>query len=527
MSSRRRRWEQLQSRWASGERLSADEERERLDYAALDPAAQRELELFAELRNRAAREGDTVSLALTDSVLDAVQERPRLRLVSSTQQGADRSYDELRPVWRTRALVMAAALLVTAAFGGTLMMLPSAAPRRVAAASSTQPPPLGLAAHAVLVLAAGDVLVGGRPAGVGQDPIREGQRVTTRNGRACLTIDSDVDVCLADDSSVQLQWLAAQSIRLQVESGTVLASLARRAPGSTFSLIMDELSATARGTTFAARREKGQREVIVLDGVVDVVHGGERRERVDAHSRVLVHSAVGPFERMPVDSSEEARLLTLRSSHTLWTGGDLGVLRVFAASSAALRASIDDQALLPLPLRMFVRVGKHRLTWRDAAGAETSSWVDVTSGETNHVEPPLPGTVAAPHGQPTEKRSPTALLEAARREVARARPREALALYEKLRAEYPDSPEARTVLVTMGKLELNLGRQERALRRFDAYVEYGGALAQEALAGKIRALRALRRGEEERAAIRQYLARHPRGLEAPLFEKRLQELGTQ
>jgi hypothetical protein len=527
MSGRRRRWELLQSRWASGERLSADEERERLDYAALDPAARRELELFAELRDRAAADGDTVSPALIDNVLDAVQARPRLRLVTPSQGGADASIDEPRRAWLPRALV-AAALLTTAAFGVAFMLRPSAAPRPVAPAMPPKHPLPARAMRAVLVLAAGDVVVDGRRASVGQEPLQEGQRVTTRNGNACLTIDADVDVCLADNSSLQLQWLAAQNIRLQVETGTAIASLAHRAPGSTFSLVMDEVSATARGTTFAARRQNGQSEIIVLDGTVDVVRGGERRERLEAHSRVLVRSGVRALERTTVGRGDEAPLLALRSSHELWQGGGaLGALHVFAASPAALRASIDDQAALLLPLQTFVRTGKRRVTWQDTAGAEiSSSWIDVAAGETRHVEPPPPSVVTAPRAEPAEKQSPAALLGAARREVGRARPREALALYEKLRAAYPDSAEARTVLVTMGKLELQVGRQERALRHFDAYLERGGALAPEALAGRIRALRALGRRAQERDAIQQYLARHPRGMEAPLFQERLRELGS-
>jgi hypothetical protein len=99
-----------------------------------------------------------------------------------------------------------------------------------------------------------------------------------------------------------------------------------------------------------------------------------------------------------------------------------------------------------------------------------------------------------------------------------------LALYEQLRATYPAGAEARTVLVTMGKLELDLGRSDRALRRFDAYLRDGGTLVPEALAGKARALRALGRDREERRAIQQYLAAHPEGFEAPLFAKRLREL---
>jgi hypothetical protein len=52
-------------------------------------------------------------------------------------------------------------------------------------------------------------------------------------------------------------------------------------------------------------------------------------------------------------------------------------------------------------------------------------------------------------------------------------------------------------------------------------------LAPEALSGRIRALRALRQRPAEREAIQQYLARYPKGLERPLFEKRLKELDGQ
>jgi len=100
-------------------------------------------------------------------------------------------------------------------------------------------------------------------------------------------------------------------------------------------------------------------------------------------------------------------------------------------------------------------------------------------------------------------------------------------LYEQLRATYPASAEARTVLVTMGKLELDLGRPGRALSRFEAYLRDGGTLVPEALAGRARALRALGRSEQERRAIQQYLAAHPNGFDAPLFGKRLRELGGQ
>ena len=124
-----------------------------------------------------------------------------------------------------------------------------------------------------------------------------------------------------------------------------------------------------------------------------------------------------------------------------------------------------------------------------------------------------------------EKPSAASLLNAARSELARGNPRAALALYEKLRASHPASSEAHTVLPTVGRLRLDLGNASAALRAFDAYLGRPGTLAPEALSGKIRALRALGQRGAERAAVQQYLARYPKGLERPLLERRLAELG--
>ncbi|HVR19289.1 MAG TPA: tetratricopeptide repeat protein, partial [Polyangiaceae bacterium] len=123
--------------------------------------------------------------------------------------------------------------------------------------------------------------------------------------------------------------------------------------------------------------------------------------------------------------------------------------------------------------------------------------------------------------------SPATLLARARKELAGGNARGALALYENLRSAHPASPEARTVLVTIGKLELDLKQPASALRSFDAYLAAPGPLGPEALAGKIRALRALGRSSDERAAIEVYLSRYPDGFESPLLEQRLQVLQGQ
>jgi hypothetical protein len=415
------------------------------------------------------------------------------------------------------------ALLLAAAGVLGLFATRSLPSQPVARPAEITTPPTGSRARAELVLAAGQVSVAGQSFSISQRPLAQGESVSTGEGRACLTIDPGVDVCLAEHTVVELESLAAPSLRLRVVRGAALATLSRRAPGSSFALLMADVSATAHGTSYVARHEGDETEVIVVEGVVEVARGRDRHQLVDAHSRMLIPSKSAAFAKTAVGRSEEARWLALRAPHQLWTGAAVGVLELAAALPTMQQARVDDQAPLPLPLQTFVPAGPHRISWRDTAGAESTSWIEVPAGETRRLTgpPPAGSAVSEPAGKP----SATALLELARRELAHAKPRQALALYEQLRSAHPASAEARTVLVTMGKLELDLGRPDRALARFDSYLQNGGALAPEALAGRARALRALGRSGEERRAIQKYLAAHPDGFDAPLFAKRLRELG--
>jgi hypothetical protein len=468
----RERWAALQTRWAAGEALSAAEERERLAFAAYDSLAQRELEVFAALRARAADEGELVCGKLIGRVLEASRVGPRLRLVGSEKADARPLRAKAQPSSSRPWLFAAAGLGLAAALGGVLLAVVKAPQHLVAPAGHATPQSLRKVARAELVLSAGQVLVDGLVTALDRRALAPGQVVATGEGRACLTIDPTIDVCLAEHSKIRLESLAASSIRVRVETGLALASLSRRNPGSSFALLAGDISATARGTTFAARHEAHQTEIIVVEGIVEVVRGGASSEQVGAHSRVLMRSGENVFERSQIAPAEEARLLELRVMPDVGLRTAFGVLE------------LDSKA----PLSRALPVSSTGLV---------------------------------------EKPSPAALLEAARAEVARGNGRAALAVYEKLRALYPASAEGHTVLPTIGKLQLDLDDSERALRSFDAYLKSPGMLAPEALSGRIRALRALRQRPAEREAIQQYLARYPKGLERPLFEKRLRELDGQ
>jgi tetratricopeptide (TPR) repeat protein len=87
----------------------------------------------------------------------------------------------------------------------------------------------------------------------------------------------------------------------------------------------------------------------------------------------------------------------------------------------------------------------------------------------------------------------------------------AIASYERLVEDFPRASAARTAMVTLGQLHLDAGRAKLALKWFDRYLASGGALAEDAHYGRIRALRALGRTAAEERAIASFLAEYPSG----------------
>jgi hypothetical protein len=100
---------------------------------------------------------------------------------------------------------------------------------------------------------------------------------------------------------------------------------------------------------------------------------------------------------------------------------------------------------------------------------------------------------------------------------------ESVGIYQRLQARFPRSPEAVLSHVLVGRLQLGRGKSTLALAEFGHYLraEPRGALAQEALEGKARALGRLGRVEEERAAYQELLSRYPNSIYAREARERL------
>ncbi len=516
--SNKRDWEALQERWVQGDALSQDEETAR--KTVKDPGSQRELAFFDALRAEAPKLSEFETAQVVKRVLLAAS-GSRLRLVDAKapQLSAPPRRSLFPRIALGLGLVLAGAALGTAGFtlSARSRQTPKLAASKVAPSSATRA--TGSVARTELVFASGDVRADGHPVSAGKQLLARGQRVSTGLGQACLTIDPAIDVCLAAATEVELESLDDAALRLRVLRGTAVAELAPRHANQTFSLLAGDAIATARGTAFAIDFAPADHvsRITVIEGKVEVTARGQST-LIPTHASLDFGESLGAHSL--VGRSEEARLWSLLEPRKLWAAAALGVLAVEAGQSPA-RASVDDLGPFELPLSVFVEPRRHHVVLH--GGAQESPFdPEVASGAVYTLRAPDPRTSAG-HGA-SEDDSAALLLARARERLRQKDPRGALGLYERLRARHPASPEATTVLVTLGKLELEVGTPARALAAFDSYLRHDGPLAPEALMGRIRALRALGRQTAERDAIHAYLARYPHGFDAPALSKRLATL---
>ncbi len=143
---------------------------------------------------------------------------------------------------------------------------------------------------------------------------------------------------------------------------------------------------------------------------------------------------------------------------------------------------------------------------------------------------PAPAVTTARRTGPAAETLGAAELFARANDARRANEtKRAIALYEELQERFPETREASTSRVALGRLLLDrTGDPARARALFGGYLarEPSGPLAEEARAG--RALAAMRLGdrEAERAAWNELLERHPGSVHAERARQRLSELGN-
>ncbi len=498
------------------------------DVAASNPLCQRELAILTELAAFDAGELDADDRAAADRVLSALGQHHDRRVVPlrpgtapPTDAPGRNSARRFPRRWTPAALV---AMLAAATLA--FLLLPS----KHAVETVSGPVTFARApAEWRLALSGSEVQVDGEAAQAGRQ-LAVGAILTTGEQHACMTLERVAAVCLDANSSVRVtaDLPASGERQLEVLGGTLVADVVERRDPTAFSLTSGSLEARALGTFFGLEvDDRGRKLVAVLEGRVEVSAGSISSVLSPSEQWLVAPADPGPQTLTP---ARALRYRELVSRPEIWRHGGTSVH--IETTPRGAEVSLDGELVGVSPLSILAAPGEHQVRVALANHAPAELSVNLSAEEDNRFVPFMLEKVAAPPAseatqvRQTSKDSAADLLEKARKLMSEGQWAQAAATYRKLRSAYPGSAEAKTVLVALGHLQLDrLGQPSAAKRSFSTYLSAGGgALSQEARHGKIRALRQLGANRAEAAAIREYLAKHPSGLDVARLTARLEEL---
>jgi len=436
--------------------------------------------------------------------------------------------------WRRRAILfgsIAAAAACAAIVVASLVDRPADGARPVAPALAARsaPEPVPLAASAPSP-APGAVLLGAEagPAGPGLEPgrrIAAGDEIGAAGGAVAISLDSGIKLLLLPGARVRIPALDAGGVEVRVEKGRAVAAVEPKRSGPPFSVTTAAGSVGVVGTVFEVGVVDGATRVGVLRGEVSLRASGGAASKLGVGET----SDIAGGERRALSETESQRLEQgLRVLDLLSDTEHASALDIQSLPTGA-QVSIDGVVLGATPIAALVRSG-HRTVELTAEGrAPVRELVELARGERLSRVFEL-GQISQRVGagrSPVPAASASEMLAKAQGLRASREWAAAADAYEELIASHPASTEARTSLISLGELRLaRLKAPAKALECYARYLETAsrGALAEEAMYGRARALRALGRADGEIAALRAFLDAYPNTLAAPQAAARLTEL---
>jgi TolA-binding protein len=355
--------------------------------------------------------------------------------------------------------------------------------------------------------------------------VAAGDVIDAEGGAVAIALDSGIKLLLLPGARVRIPALDSRAVEARVEAGAVLAAVEPKRRGPPFSVTTADGSVGVVGTVF---------EVSFVD---DVTRVGVLRGEVSLRANGAAPCALGVGEtsdlagldRQPLAGPESRtldqglRMLDLLSDTELASAVDIQSLPNGA------QVSIDGIVLGTTPIAALVRSG-HRTVELTAEGrAPVRELVELARGErlSRVFELGRISQRSRAERLPAAMANASAMLAQAQSLRASRDWTAAADAYEDLIAAYPTSTEARTSLISLGELRLvRLHAPAKALECYARYLETPskGALTEEALYGRARALRALGREDDEAAALRSFLEAYPNAFAAPQAALRLEEL---
>jgi len=387
-----------------------------------------------------------------------------------------------------------------------------------------------------LMMAAGSVERNGDSLKLGQE-IVPGDRISVSDGGAVVSLGEGIESYLGPDTVIVVERMNRDLVEVRVESGRLLSRVdpGHRSPDLNVATERGKVFVT--GTVFAVEAGEDAHSVTVFRGSVRLEEGGAAVRKVRVGERALFGGE--GVERYDGEREEDvSRVLALLD---LLKAGDGAAMEVESVPTGA-EVRIDGAVLGKTPVMACLREGHRRLELNMDGFESVRELVELGHGARMHRVFELGQLIAAddtPDQAQAEERqvsrestsgkaaTPAQLLKRAQRLRMERDWRGAVGAYRELCRVYPSSAEARSALVSKGSIHLDkLGKPGAALSAFDRYlaVSRTGSLAQEASFGRARALRALGRTDQEKAALEAFVREFPRAIQIRRVKARLDQL---
>ncbi|MBI5548162.1 MAG: FecR domain-containing protein [Deltaproteobacteria bacterium] len=358
----------------------------------------------------------------------------------------------------------------------------------------------------------------------------EGQELVAAAGETSLALGSDIVILLDPGSRARIARLQTSLVEVSLESGRVHASVKPNTPGPRLAVTTPQGRVEVTGTLFSVEARDGASDLRVLRGSVKVSAPGRKVSKVAALQAQRRGADV--VRAMDVDE-QEVELAAMRRISLLETA-EASVLQVRSEPVGA-RVLLDGEAIGTTPLSAEVKSG-HRHLVVATAGRTADEWIDLHSGKVEIRTFDLTPLVAQREAEPDSLPTP-ALKRPSSKVPAGEMQRRAHVLlqsrdwagsaraYREFLAAYPSVDLG--AWVTYGSILVeHQGDPKGALTACGRYLERepGGINAAEAFECRIRALRALGRKIDERAAVQEFLDRFPSAVQASEMRRRLEHL---
>jgi hypothetical protein len=313
--------------------------------------------------------------------------------------------------------------------------------------------------------------------------IEDGEVVTVGEDGALFSMDGRIALLARRGSRLRVR-AEANRIDVRLEAGAILANVdpTAHAPGLIVATPAGRVEVT--GTVFTVFADSAGSVVEVFRGSVDVSAGAN-------------HTGVVAGEALDTRAGELAIAADRVGSVLL--GAD------------AILEMVQGRGAAQAEIGMFDGLFDRGNPVPSGASAATASAAGAIGGRPRS-------------GAPVTARQ---LLEAARAARKNHDWKGAADEYRTLVQRFPDAGEAGVALVDLGSIQLDrLGQPEAALASFDRYLRTNGtgSLAAEASWGRAKALKALGRAQEEKAALVAFVARFPDSFQAAEAHQRLSQL---